>query len=350
MEILPINYKGKITSGGNTETLRQGEEYKLSLGETVKVKVLDYLGGGKLIVDLNGQRIVATSDILIEKGQEIYVRVINIREGKVILQLIPDELLTYELKPTERENLNLGKAIKSLYMLIESLDGSNRNESFVYQIKDILQQVTLNLDMESDPEDIAKQIHESIIMLGYNYEHDLAKLIKRDHEFFINERPILKSRLLNLLLLIQHDELKDRDYNEELKGLIEELLRNVEYQQLRSILDGKIYVNLPIIMGDEEATAELEFFRYKGNKHNENNSLNISIRFNLETIGYVEFIINIVDKDISCQVKANRHDTYIRLKNQLSVLEKRFIDLGYNITGIFCSQNTQRIYSLNTKC
>ncbi len=353
MDILPINQKDKIISGVKAGTFKQEKEYTANPGEITKVKVLDYLGGGKLIIDVNGQRIVATSDIAIEKGQEIYVKVINIGEGKIILQLIPDELLTTKLESNVYEIFPIGNIMKNLLTLIENFKNSIApdKENSILQIINLLQSIPVKLYKETDLQiaKIAEQIHRSIIILGYNYEHDLAKFITKDYSLLSYEKPILKAELLQLMLLLQ-DEPKKGDNKEELKDSVENLLKSIEYLQLKSALSGKIFIDLPIIIGDQETSAELEFFANKGHKQDEDKSFNISIRFNLETIGYIEFIISIFNKDISCQIKTNRQDTYIKVKNQLDILEKRFIALGYNTIGIHCSQNTQRIHSLDTRC
>lgn len=348
MDISPISYKDKIITGEKIEILKQNREYKANHGEIIKVKVLDYLGGGKLIIDVNGQRMVATSDIVIEKDQEIFVKVINAGEGKIILQLISGDLLTPKLGTTEHENVPLGNAIKSLLILIENYKDSiivSDKENPLFQIANLLRRIPIKFDTK-DNAMIAEQIHESIIMSGYNYEHALAESITKDHAFLTDKKLILKAELLKLL---QDDELPT-EIIKRTESSVKNILESIEYQQLRSVFNGKIYVDLPIVLGDQETTAELEFFRPKGYKQNEDKNFNISIRFNLETIGYVEFIISMADNNISCQIKANRHDTYVRIKSQLDILGKRFSALGYNIIGIFCSQNTQRVHSLDTRC
>lgn len=354
MDISPINYKGKILSGERSETLKQDKEHKATFREITKVEVLDYLGGGKLIIDVKGQRIVATSDILIEKGQEIYVRVINIGEEKIILQLIPNELLTPKLESNEHENLPIGNIMKDLLMLIESFKNSiidSDKENLVLQIANLLRNIPIKFNIETDfeSEKIAEQILKSIIMSGYNYEYNLAKSVAKRYALLDYEKPILKAELLKLMFLLQDEPQVEDNKKELLKDSVENLLKNIEYLQLKSALSGKIYIDLPIVMDGQETTAELEFFQNKS-KQDEDKNINISIRFNLETIGYIEFIMNIVNKDISCQIKASKQDTYIKLKSQLDILEKSFTSLGYNIIGIFCSQNTRKIYSLDTKC
>ena len=51
------------------------------------MRILEHLGGGKLIIDLKGQRAVASTDLMLEKGQEIDVIVRNIGANRIILQI-----------------------------------------------------------------------------------------------------------------------------------------------------------------------------------------------------------------------------------------------------------------------
>jgi len=46
-------------------------------GELSHIKVLENLGGGKLIIDLKGHRIVANTRLMLENGQELDVIVKN---------------------------------------------------------------------------------------------------------------------------------------------------------------------------------------------------------------------------------------------------------------------------------
>ena len=76
-----IGFSGQVKSrinGPRTATARS-QRYapglELEEGKFIRVKVLDYLGDGKLVVDLEGERVIANTLLSLEKNQEIDVLV-----------------------------------------------------------------------------------------------------------------------------------------------------------------------------------------------------------------------------------------------------------------------------------
>ncbi len=79
-----ISFNNKLTDS-------IGKWVKTIEGETLKIKILDYLGDGKLVVDLKGQRIVANSNLMIEIGQEIDVTVKSTNNNQIVLQVLSED-------------------------------------------------------------------------------------------------------------------------------------------------------------------------------------------------------------------------------------------------------------------
>lgn len=71
---------------------------KASEGEVIRVKVLEYLGAGKLVIELKGQRVVADSEFLLEVNQELDVIVKSTDNNKIVLQILPED----QLKPNSQ--------------------------------------------------------------------------------------------------------------------------------------------------------------------------------------------------------------------------------------------------------
>jgi hypothetical protein len=82
MQLSPIHYNQIQKVKNNT---------KASEGEVIRVKVLEYLGAGKLVIELKGQRIVADSEFLLEVNQELDVIVKSTDNNKIVLQILPED-------------------------------------------------------------------------------------------------------------------------------------------------------------------------------------------------------------------------------------------------------------------
>ncbi len=68
-----------------------GKRIKASEGEILKIRILDYLGDGKLVIDLKGQRIVANSNLMISPGQDIDVIVRSTDNNQIVLQVLSED-------------------------------------------------------------------------------------------------------------------------------------------------------------------------------------------------------------------------------------------------------------------
>jgi len=77
------------------EIQKVNKNTKTSEGEIIRVKVLEYLGAGKLVIELKGQRFIADSELLLEPDQALDVTVKNIDDNKIVLQILPED----QLKP-----------------------------------------------------------------------------------------------------------------------------------------------------------------------------------------------------------------------------------------------------------
>ena len=91
-------------------------------GESTRIKVLDHLGGGKLIVDIKGHRVVANTDLMLEKNEEFDVTVRNIGD-KVILQLISNAQHNISIEQGMATKASLGNIMHQLMTSLEKAEG-----------------------------------------------------------------------------------------------------------------------------------------------------------------------------------------------------------------------------------
>jgi hypothetical protein len=82
----------------NNQIQKVKNNTKASEGEVIRVKVLEYLGAGKLVIELKGQRVVADSEFLLEANQELDVIVKSTDNNKIVLQILPED----QLKPNSQ--------------------------------------------------------------------------------------------------------------------------------------------------------------------------------------------------------------------------------------------------------
>lgn len=305
-------------------------------GESVRIKVLDHLGGGKLIVDIKGQRVVANTNLWLEKGQEIDVIVKNIGE-KIIMQIMSDVQQNISIAQGTDVKAPLGDIMQQLMESLEiaeaetELDGALRG--ILQNVKGLLQQIPV--DVMAD--DLPEKIQNAVEALEYDYEHKLALALESDH--FSIEKVVLQ--LKAQLMQIQSD-FSDRPLQTALLENIDYLLENIEFQQLASISHGdddilRLYFQLPFILHDQMSTAEVEFFRPKVDTDHDDNRFGIILNFDLEQLGHIEFSINIIHKYINCQIRTDEYETYTLAREYAEELEKRFRSIGYDVGAIHCS-------------
>ena len=304
-------------------------------GEVARIRVLDYLGGGKLVIDLKGQRVVANTALLLEKNQEIEVLVKNIGD-KIVLQLMSGAGQNISVEsPAARSSL--GDVIHQLMVSLEnaeaeaSLGPDETLRDLVQSVRELLQRMPVDVTEK----DLPQQIQDAIDKLGHNYERKLADAFARGHFSAEEVSSHLKAKLMQLRSILREDPLRGT-----LLKSVEGMLNNMELQQLKSVSQaGKFqyfYVQLPFVMREQIATAELEFFRPKASHEQDDNSFNIVLNFHLQRLGHIEFTMNITDKNVNCRIKADEYETYMLAKEQAEDLTGRLTALGYSVSGMHC--------------
>jgi hypothetical protein len=270
MNIKSLNTKNSVIF----DKVKHNENtFKINEGDIIKVKLLEYLGGGKIVVDLKGQRVVANTNLMMEEGQEISVLIKKINEDKIILQILSDNLADKEYKDDSEPFLN--DPISEIKKIIDGIKHS-KNLLADYEIKklsDLLDKVFIHITDSISKEDLVDQIWSLLLLSSHNYEN--------------------KDDFIHVLF------------------------------------------TLPIFFDEEETAAEIGY-SYSKNDEDENKASNVSIRFDLYEIGKIEFIVNILDNSLNCFIKTDNHEIYDLIKKTSSELENSFIKLGYDVDNLNC--------------
>ncbi len=330
----PITSSPRIGSGHVT---RRQNAIQAQDGESVRIRILDYLGGGKLVVDLKGERVVANTALLLEKNQQIDVIVKNLGD-KVILQLASDTQQNISLEPSPGMKLPLGDIIHQLMTSLESLE-AEASPTLDDTLKELLQNVqelVQRIPVDVTEPDLPEQIKDAVNALGYDYERKLAAAFASGRFSAEEISSQLKAKLMQLRSALGEEPLQTR-----LLETIENVLENLEFQQLSSLTQEDkpqyLYLQIPVLMQDQMVTAELEFFRPKAGRGETDDDFNIVLNFDLQKLGHIEFAISVIDKHINCRVNADEYETYMLAKEQASALEGRLTALGYRVGGIHCA-------------
>jgi len=299
-----------------------------------------------LIIDLKGQRAVASTDLMLERGQEMDVIVRNMGGNRIILQIEPS------IQQSARSDLPVAVRLPPgdiMNQLVVSL--SAVTESALPAMDETLKQLLLKVRKLVDripvsfaKGDLPKQIQNAINAMGYDYESKLANaIVKEDADLQ------LKAELMRLRALLNEKPLSESGIQNKLLKSIDDMLQSIEFQQLKSVLNSEeskyFYVQIPIMFQDNLTTVQMEFLRPgTGNEENDDR-LDVKIDFDLDRLGHIVFRISLINEHISCQIMADQRETYNLIKNYSEDLRARLADLGYSVDEIQCVRENSKAYA-----
>ena len=168
-----------VSHGGNSYRFRAGVGLDLRTGEAMVIRILDYLGRGRYVIDLKGQRVVARALPNLQENQKLNVVVRN-DDGKIILQVVYDNALETGSSGSQRYaqsiNVDLGVTAQELVLLLERI--SDRGLVVAEpESRDILEetwQLLNRIFVDPAQEDVSGQVRESLRSFGYDLEQKLA--------------------------------------------------------------------------------------------------------------------------------------------------------------------------------
>jgi len=222
--------------------------------------------------------------------------------------------------------------------ILPTLDGELRE--LMQNVKGLIQRMSVDVTAE----DLPKQIQSAVGTLGRDYESNLARVLASNH-FSTKEAVLqLKAQLMQL-----QSALSDKPLQAALLENVNYMLENIEFQQLSSIPHDddslRFYFQLPVILHDQMTTAEIEFFRPKAGNDEDDNRFGLVLNFDLERLGHIEFIINIIHRYVNCQIKTDEYETYTLAMEYAEDLEKKLTAIGYDVGAIHCALDDSEAYS-----
>ncbi len=130
-----------------------GKGITFNQGEILKGEVSELKGNGLISIFIKGRLIEAATEVLVNKGQQLFLLVDDMKDGKVILRVLTPELLS------KIENTNIAVNLKNI--------GINADENNIQMAKKLIQH---NLAVTSD---MLKSMARGINILGENTPRNL---------------------------------------------------------------------------------------------------------------------------------------------------------------------------------
>jgi len=326
-----------------TENISPARSDKYQDGELAHIKVLEHLGGGKLIISFKGQRIVANTNLMLENGQEMDVMVKN-ASNQILLSIIAsasneyNPALNIEVKTYLTEILN-----QLLYSLEEATQffrpsANEPIQQLLQKIKDLIK----SIPVDASGSDIAGQIKNAIEKLGFDYERMVVDAIAKNQLQVEDTDFQLKPGLLKLQSYLSEIQPGNNSIQNELMALIRNALENIESQQMNFNSDNvqNFYFQIPVMMQDDVINAELEFFRQRANNGSEDNTFSLILNLSPQLLGDITFAISIDGTNIDCHARVANSETFALIEKHSEKLRNSLIALGYKVNRIQCLRET----------
>ena len=84
--------------------------------------------------------------------------------------------------------------------------------------------------------------------------------------------------------------------------MLEQTQRVMEHVRILNNIDQFVYMQLPVVLGDERKSAELYLFKKKGKKRFDPDNVNILLALDLQYMGHWEALLNIRNREVSIKM------------------------------------------------
>lgn len=326
-----------------------GSLLPLSVGEIVEVKVIERLGENNLLILLKNRKVLAGSDLPLEKGEKKAVRVEQLHP-RVVLQVV-------ENKRTESSRAgdclrfyrSHPKALLDFFMEGNRVfNKENPGEIALHLGRDNLENVHKMLRSLI----ISKQTLSSgffkdyIYNLGYLMEKDLKKAFEKRFGRSANVKHAsynLKGFLLKMSDRLQSLAEKQNSFAiEKLLRFVDSSLKMVEAHQAVNVMlqenENEYVFQIPVLFPEKVGLAEI-FFKFNDpTSKNKNRQKQKKVLFvlNMDALGDIIVEAKIEAKKISCEIKCESQKVHGFIVPFLRGLEEKLEAAGYDISHVRC--------------
>ncbi|MBS4535436.1 hypothetical protein GOQ29_07360 [Clostridium sp. D2Q-14] len=278
---------------------------------------LDYLNRKILKSDITLYTDMLTEKKLIKISSKIdmaknLVSKNNIKEGKILINEIKEELNKIEFKASEEKIVyGLSKEIS------KDINGSKDN-------------INSSFDIFKNPPSGARQVYDYMKNLGLNYEKDILN----DELFNLNNINLEENLKGNLLKIMSQENRSIKDISSIMK-----VLDNLNGQQLLNKLENNNSVQTMFFDIPVNLVGKIENMKLIVNSNKENEKIdwkNSSLYFLIETdkLGETGILINSQNRNLDITIRNDNN----KIKNKIAFLEDELVDklkdIGYNVNRI----------------
>jgi hypothetical protein len=272
-----------------------GKSLTIKPGENIKAQVVDILPDGGVLLRVKGQLLEVQSEIPLEKGTQLNLKILELSDKNIIKFQILSKLVSANIE-------NINTLIDKLTLKKSGNILLNLNPEF----KSILIENIFSFSNTSKFESILKNsgiFFENKLKKGLNYNDDIK---------------------FKLLKLLSSEETSASD-----KEKIKEIIKNIEQYQYISKLTDTIWTFIPLI---EKDIQHFEFI-YKKKQRKTLPVHFLLIRLEFRNLGSVDVNINLFNKNLFVNF-------FIENEKFLGILKEQVNELNKELNTMFTTSIT----------
>ncbi len=274
-----VNYEAELLN--TLKPVAKGVSFKT--GESVKAEVVDILPSGGVVVRAKGQLLEVQSEIPLQKGTQLLLKVLNLDESnRLILKILSLSNSNIQFKALENintENIDFSKIFSHIKGLEEIQDNLIQTWKFSGEV-----------------------LKETILNSGLFFERKLLKKENIEDDF--------KFKLYKLL--------EDTSLSNEEKKVVKELINAITNHQIISKDFQSIFIFLPLILPD----LKISHFLYKKISQKNKEGHFVAISFDFVDVGKLIVSLFNIDKYLAITFYAENKEFLKKIRENVSRLEK----------------------------
>ncbi len=300
--------------------------------QVVSAKVVNLLSHGKALLSIEGQKLIAKTGLLLNKGEELQLKVVQ-QKDMVLLKLVEPMQpgVTKQLSPLIR-------------FLLENNALSDLARTKLPDLKNILHKTALKSGKRDD-----SFLPRLIENNGMMWEKKLNSLLKMDGkenyksilDQFLKQgvKQDLKGALLNQISMEISGKMSGSDSQQKIVTSFLETLENFQLLNTQTSESGRYLLPFPVFAGSGFNFGQL--FIDTGDKkvdrnHDNPKVIRISFLLNMTNMGPVRADFSILKKEITGRFLLGNDDVRDYVKSMIPELETRFKLIKYKVGNIDC--------------
>ncbi|MEN6374011.1 MAG: flagellar hook-length control protein FliK [Smithella sp.] len=353
-----ISLLNNIIKSGVERSLSNLPLQGIVLGETIEATVLEKSAGNKYTVALKNSYIPATSNIPLNIGEKLVVKV-NSLQPQIILNIINNKSQNGDAKING--NLLQWRANpEALLQVINKVAGFAKNldkldlphafsKSDVEKLVKLFDSIILSPRTKNNPLFLKDFISRVGLLLESSLKQSLSSYSHRGTEKTMEDN--LKALLLKLSSsvnnILRENPQLDMEITAKLANITaftDEALKTIEVSQvINSVFqdsENGIVLQVPVALADGFRLADI-FITLDEKDEREKKKLSscsVNVFLDLDILGRITVNANFREGGLNCIIKCEREEIMDLIKNNINELKTSLAQTGYRIGYIDCVQ------------